>query len=105
MHAEVTIVTKAYTHSTWRVKPGLEDEFVSRWEELADWSALQGLAARAKLLRDVDDPSSFVSFGPWESMDAVRRWRGAPGFHERVAQLQEVLDDFQPRTLELVTER
>ena len=32
-------------------------------------------------------------------------WRGAPGFHERIARLQEVLDDFDPRTLELVSER
>ena len=62
---------ETYTHSTWRVKPGLEDEFVRRWEELADWSRLQGLTARAKLLRDTDDPSRFVSFGPWGSMDAV----------------------------------
>jgi hypothetical protein len=38
-------------------------------------------------------------------MDAVRRWRVAPGFHERIARLHEVLDDFDPRTLELVSER
>jgi heme-degrading monooxygenase HmoA len=73
------ITGEAYTHSTWRVKPGLEDEFVRRWEDLAHWSALQGLTSRAKLLRDTDEPSRFVSFGPWESMDSVRRWRAAPG--------------------------
>jgi heme-degrading monooxygenase HmoA len=96
---------EAYSHSSWRVKPGFEDEFVRRWEELADWSALQGLKARAKLLRDADDPSRFVSFGPWESVDAIRGWRGAAGFHERVARLQEVVEGFEPRTLELVSER
>ena len=79
------------------MKPGLEDEFVRRWEDLVHWSALQGLTSRAKLLRDIDEPSRFVSFGPWESMESVRRWRAAPGFHERVARLQEVLDDFEPR--------
>jgi heme-degrading monooxygenase HmoA len=98
-------MSQAFTHSTWRVKPGHEDEFVRRWEDLADWSALQGLTARAKLLRDTDDPRRFVSFGPWQSMEAIRRWRGAPGFHERVARLQEVLDEFEPRTLVLVSER
>jgi hypothetical protein len=61
----VVIMAEAYTHSTWRVKPGLEDEFVRRWEDLAHWSALQGLTSRAKLLRDIDEPSRFVSFGPW----------------------------------------
>jgi hypothetical protein len=59
---------EAYPHSTWRVKPGFEDEFVQRCEDLAHWSALQGLTSRAKLLRDIDEPSRFVSFGPRESM-------------------------------------
>ena len=47
-------MSEAYTHSTWRVKPGLENEFVQRWEDLAHWSALQGLTSRAKLLRDIE---------------------------------------------------
>lgn len=98
-------MSEAYTHSTWRVKPFLEDEFVRRWEELAYWSALQGLTSQAKLLRDVDDPNRFVSFGPWESMESVHRWRAASGFHEHVARLQEVLDESEPRTLTLVSER
>ena len=62
MLVEVGIVGEIYTHSMWCVRPGLEDEFVRRWEELADWSGLQGLAARAKLLRDTDDPCRFVTF-------------------------------------------
>ena len=95
---------QAYTHTTWAVKPGQEEEFVRRWTELARWSSAQGLATRAKLLRDVDDQSRFVSFGPWESLDAVRRWRLLPGFHERVHRLQEVLAGFEPRTLELTAE-
>lgn len=94
-----------YTYSVWQVKPGLEDEFVRRWTEFADWTALQGLAASAKLLRDLEDPSRFVSFGPWESLDTIRRWRHQPGFHERVVRLHEVLASFEPRTLELVVDR
>lgn len=96
---------QAYTQTVWRVKPGQEEEFVRRWTELADWSALQGLSARAKLLRDVDNPCLFVSFGPWESLEKAARWRAQPGFHERVRHLQEVLEGFEPRTLELMTER
>src|SRR5437667_5397678 len=97
MLVEAAIMSKTYTHSTWRVKPGLEDEFVRRWEELADWSGLQGLTARAKLLRDTDDPSRFVSFGPWGGIDAVRRWRGAPGFRGRVARVQAGVGDWSRR--------
>ena len=94
-----------YTHTTWRVKPGMEEEFVQRWSEWVEWSHLQGLRASARLLRDVESPSTFVSFGPWESVDAVGRWRALPGYHERVARLHEVVESFEPRTLEIVAER
>jgi hypothetical protein len=34
----------------------------------------------------------------------VKNWRAAEGYHDRVARLQEVLESFEPRTLELVAE-
>ena len=91
-----------YTHTTWRVKEGSEEEFVSRWQEWAEWSHREGLDAPAQLLRDVENPQTFVSFGPWQSLAAVRSWRGADGYHERVARLREVVETFEPRTLEVV---
>ena len=97
-------MSQAYTHTTWTVKPGLEDEFVRRWTEWVNWSALQGLSAPAKLLRDVDDPRRFVSYGPWRSIDAARQWRAMPGFHQRISRLQEVVERFEPSTLEQVAE-
>jgi heme-degrading monooxygenase HmoA len=97
-------IARTYTHSIWTVKEGLEEEFVRRWLDLAEWSAAQGLAGPAKLLRDADNPRTFVSFGPWESLEKVARWRSSPGFHERVARLQEVLENFEPRTLDQVAE-
>ena len=93
-----------YTHTTWRVKPGQEDEFIRRWSEWIQWSHLQGLGPRARLLRDAEHPSTFVSFGPWMSDDAVKNWRAAGGYHERVALMQEVLEGFEPRTLHVVAE-
>ena len=93
-----------FTHTTWQVKPGLEDEFVERWREWAEWSHRQGLRAHARLLRDVESPGTFVSFGPWETVAAVRMWRGESGYHERVARLQELVVHFEPRTLEQVAE-
>jgi heme-degrading monooxygenase HmoA len=94
-----------YTHTTWRVKPGREADFVERWAEWAEWSHLQGLGANALLLRDVESPDTFLSFGPWVSVAAVAAWRAMPGYQERVARLQEVVDGFEPRTLEVVEER
>lgn len=93
-----------YTHTTWQVKPGQEEEFVRRWQKWIDWSHRQGLRAQARLLRDVDRPGTFISFGPWETIAAVRSWRSEHGYHERVARLQELVEQFEPRTLEQVAE-
>ena len=93
-----------YSSTTWIVKPGFEDDFVRRWSEFADWSSAQGLTAAAMLLRDMDERNRFVSFGPWESIEAISRWRSLPGFQERVTRLHEVLEGFEPHTLELVGE-
>jgi hypothetical protein len=56
------------------------------------------------LLRDLEHPSTFVSFGPWETVGAVRSWRAEPGYQERVSRLQELVETFEPRTLEQVAE-
>ena len=90
-----------YTHTTWTVKPDLEDEFVRRWTEWAEWSHREGLDAPALLLRDLDSPSTFISFGAWQSVAAVTNWRTLSGYNERVARLGEVVDRFEPRTLEV----
>ncbi len=45
---------KPYTHTTWRVSAGSEDEFVRRWSEWVDWSHREGLEAPALLLRDLE---------------------------------------------------
>lgn len=96
--------SRPYTHTTWRVKPGRQDDFVERWRDWADWSHRQGLEGPALLLRDVDDPHTFVSFGPWPNLAAVRNWRTLGGYQERVARLRETIEDFQPRTLEVVAQ-
>jgi heme-degrading monooxygenase HmoA len=90
-----------YTHTVWHVQAGREDEFVARWREWVEWSHRQGLEAPALLLRDLESPQTFISFGPWVSAAAVRSWRALPGYQERVARLQEVVDGFEPRTLEV----
>jgi hypothetical protein len=57
-------MAETYSHTTWQVKPGSEQEFVRRWAEWAEWSHRQGLGAHARLLRDVESPGTYVSFGP-----------------------------------------
>lgn len=91
-----------YTHTTWHVKEGCEEEFVLCWSDWAEWSHREGLAEVALLLRDVEDPRRFVSFGPWESVAAIAGWRALPGYQERVERLGSVVDGFEPCTLEVV---
>ncbi len=91
-----------YTHGTWLVKAGREQDFVRAWEELAGWTALETAASGATLLRDRAEPRLFVSFGPWPSLEEIERWRAAPGFAERVGRIQELLESFEPSTLEVV---
>ena len=95
-----------YTQGVWRVKPGHADEFVAAWTEFAEWTSanVEG-AGRGTLLRDSGDPDRFVSFGPWESEEAIERWRSSPGWGERVARMRDLLVEFEASTLELVTER
>ena len=97
-------MNETYTHTTWHVHPEREEAFVERWRTWVEWSHRAGFRARAILLRDVEHPETFVSFGPWESMDAVRNWRGAAGYQDRVNSLLEVVESWEPRTLERVAE-
>jgi hypothetical protein len=50
------LMEKPYTHTTWRVRAGSDDEFVRRWSEWVDWSHREGLEAPALLLRDLRLP-------------------------------------------------
>jgi hypothetical protein len=58
----------------------------------------------ARLVGDSSAPNRFISFGFWERPDAIEGWRALPGWQERVGRLRELLDGFEPSTLELVAE-
>ncbi len=95
-----------YTHGIWQVKPGHADEFVAAWTEFADWTIAHAAGTGwGKLLRDVEDPNRFFTFGPWASFGAIEAWRALDGWQERVARIRQLLEDFRPSTLEVVVER
>ncbi len=94
-----------YTAGVWNVKPGREEEFVAAWKEFAEWSSANAPGAGwAKLLRDSADPHRFVTFGPWESLEAIAAWRALDGWKERIGRVRELLVSFEPSTLDLVVE-
>ena len=94
-----------YTHTTWLVDAENEAEFIALWSEWVEWSRRQGFKAHATLLRDVEDPRTFISFGPWESAGAVMNWRAQPGYEERLSRLGELVERFEPRALAVVARR
>ena len=90
-----------YTLAHWRTEPGHEEQFVAAWQALADRTKALFPGASAVLLRDRDDPSLFVSFGPWESPEVVAEWRSSTAFVEGVAGIREHLATFEPHTMDV----
>lgn len=88
-----------YTCGTWTVTPGREEEFVGAWREFAEWSseAMPG-SGWARLVQNRERPNVFLSFGPWESDEAVEDWRASAGFQERVGRIRGLLESFEPGT-------
>jgi quinol monooxygenase YgiN len=95
-------VAEVWTHGRWLVRPGKEDEFVAAWSELADWTVSDVPNARGILFRDREQPNLFYSFGPWEGIDAVERWRASEGFAARIERIRGLVDTFEPHTLDPV---
>lgn len=97
-------MARVFTHGTWIVKPGCEEEFVAAWREFAEWTRTQIPDARGTLLRDREERSRFHSFGAWASEAEVENWRADPGFDERIGRIRELLDGFEPRMMDPVVE-
>ena len=86
-----------FTSGQWTVLPGREEEFVAAWAELAEWTAREVPGSGwAQLIQREDDPRRFVSFGPWQSAEAIAAWRASAGFQERVARIGSLLEAFEP---------
>jgi heme-degrading monooxygenase HmoA len=97
-------MAEIYTVGIWTVKAGREEEFVAAWRAMGEATLADFPAAHGRLLRDLDNPRRFVSFGPWESLETVEAWRASAPFQEGVARIRELLDAFEPGTYELSTE-
>jgi heme-degrading monooxygenase HmoA len=91
-----------WTHGVWTVKAGREDEFVAAWQEMAQ-AGLDEFAAVAppQLLRDRERPRLFVSFGPWDSVETIDRFRAAMGPRFEAIE-RELLESFEATTLDEV---
>jgi heme-degrading monooxygenase HmoA len=97
-------MAETYTSGMWTVKPGEEDAFVEEWTAFVTWASAMPGSGTFRLVRDLDHPSKYMSFAPWESFDAQRAWKELHEFPERIGRVRSHCEDFQPFTSELVTE-
>ena len=96
-------MAETYTSAVWVVKPGEEDDFIAAWKEFAVTGRdAPGCVGTIRLVRDVDDPTRFMSFGPWESFEAQRDWKATEEFREGMARARRHVADFSPSVYEVV---
>lgn len=96
-------MAEIYTTGTWKPRPGADEAFVEAWAEFAAWASGMPGAGTLRLTRDRHDPERFISFGAWGSDEAVRSWKAAPDFQERMARVLQHVDEFQASELGVVT--
>ena len=94
----------AYTLALWRVKEGREEEFVQAWKgDLADFFlGLPNPAGPGTLIRSVEDPQLFYSFGPWRSLEDIREMRSNPRTPEMIGKLAALCEEAKPGTFQVV---
>jgi heme-degrading monooxygenase HmoA len=97
-------MSETYSSGAWTAKEGEEEAFVEAWTEFASWLRTMPGAGTARLTRDLSEPRRYLSFAPWESAEAMRAWKSAPEFRERMAAVQEHVAEFAPSEFELVAE-
>jgi heme-degrading monooxygenase HmoA len=95
-------MAEIYTTGRWQPNPGKDAAFVEAWGQFAAWASDMPGAGTLRLTRDVRDARTFVSFGRWESIDAVRAWKSDPDFRERMAQVLQHVDQFEATELAVV---
>jgi heme-degrading monooxygenase HmoA len=95
---------ETYTSGSWKVKQGHEDDFVEAWKDFVSWAKDQPGSGRFRLVRDVEDPTRFLSFAPWESFEAQQAWKETDEFMAGMKRVREHVESFEPSTYETVAE-
>jgi heme-degrading monooxygenase HmoA len=90
------------TTGVWKVAATKEEAFIEAWAEFAAWASSMPGSGHLRLGRDTGDPRRFVSMAPWATPDAVRAWKSGPEFRERMAQVLQHVEEFDPAELDVV---
>ena len=97
-------MSETYTSAVWVAKEGEEDDFVAAWREFAAWGSQAEGSGALRLVRDVGQPSRFMSFAPWESFDAQQAWKTSGEWRQRMDRVQRHVAEFTPSVWELVSQ-
>jgi hypothetical protein len=82
------VTQQPYTLARWYVAPQQEAAFVEAWNELATFFlSLQAPPHWGTLLRSIEDPRLFYSFGPWPSLETIAAMRAHPDAPATLARL------------------
>ncbi len=73
-----------------KVRAGREAEFERAWRAVAEQARLAPGNLRQALLREPDDPTSFVVTSDWESREAFTRFERSPEQEALTAPLREL---------------
>ncbi|HXF98908.1 MAG TPA: antibiotic biosynthesis monooxygenase [Gaiellaceae bacterium] len=93
------------TVGIWLVREGREEEFVRRWQEVADGTVLEYADVTFRLLRDRENPRRFVGLGEgWRSAEQVEALRASPRYQDSMSSLWRLLESGELGTFELVAE-
>jgi Antibiotic biosynthesis monooxygenase len=94
-----------YTHATWRVRQGKEEEFVAAWNRLPDvFSCLSNRPLGGTLIQSLSDPQLFYSFGPWKNLADVEAMRSDPECKEAFRKIIELCDEAEPGAYRVVAD-
>ena len=92
-----------YTLGRWLVKPGQQEAFITAWTELGVFfSSLPHPPGTGTLLRSIDNPHLFYSFGPWRNLDDIQAMRADPRTPAMISQLAALCTEATPGTFIVV---
>jgi heme-degrading monooxygenase HmoA len=94
---------KYYSIGAWTIKPGRENEFVSTWNDFAQWTTeLTAGESMGTLVQDVEEPRLFYCFWPFETEERIKKWRSEPKFRELMMRMRAFCESWHPSIARVV---
>jgi len=88
----------------WTVKPGLEDLFLEKWQNFAQWTLNHFKGIRwIYMVRDQERGNEFISFAPWDSPESIAEWRRSSKYIAVFDELNNLCEGIEPVNMVEVT--